>query len=1278
MADVIGPNGPVPLDAAAYEFADLNTRLTAALTVASPERPFTIREALNAARKPVGVVVPSLPTITLSTSQSKPEGNSGPTLFTATVTRSAAGVSLVVPFSIALGSMDGSDFTGGVAPTGGTLTIAAGALSASADFSVNGDTTVEPDEAFTISISPPSGYSAGARMSATYGVLNDDVAAPAGPTLLVVGDSFVAGSKTTAGNSIPEQLFARETAVARTWAAKTRVGLSSAQVVSGTASLNLTGLAPTEVDPTLASAGAGSVLILIAGTNDIRVSSRTAENLFNDVKAYVQARKAVLPSLKVIVTTLVYRKISDSSGIATDAAFRARATDYNNLLRERYTEFADGLADVVLDSRLYSNTNTTYFDADGVHPADAGAGAYSEVLQIALSTVLNGQIPATERLDIWGNMDIDSDNPKFSTSGSYTSGMNETDDETGWFLTLGAQDSVNIVGIVCGAQDGNIAGAQQTYGAYENDLANLRTYAADPSVFKTRAQLEAITYQSSRETTGGDTKTPAKGYRESGDAEYAQANDCALKFIAAVQAGIAAGRYDATANPRKKLYYLEQGAPTDRAQITFQAVQQGAMADIWKYVRILKPSAQNDTRDANARRYLMGYGNDDATAGMIGYGPSGIKGPAGDTYVIQWGMAGPSRQETACGDLSTTGTAIDNVSVGGKAFYTNNVRQHGAAGAMVETFGYVNDSKTNQSEYYRAADAVAIWWLLRAIKANNFDPTASLIGGPSRLYNGEAWVDSAAQANIAVTKTGWLTGFADTPVALNKADFQLLVSEIFDRYLQPRPAQPLYESLERSQLPAGNVAVRAPTMFLRQPFGIYSAALAEGVTINAYKPAWAGGVFDGTYPQAKSFQWVHRTTGGDIAIGAPTSVFTALTVPTFADGISHEIALLVTASNAAGSSTQRISIGSFMASSTGTPDTTPPVIGNVMAYSQPENSAWQLTLTANEAVTWSLIGGADQARFVLTGDVLSMAAKDFEAPTDSDANNTYNAIVRATDTAGNISDLSITVTITDVAEGGGGVPPGEDADATAWVQGIAANGGTAPSTTQRTAMDSFVKGFKAGGYTKHDVVVASALYDAIGARWDIKRKRLLQFVGTGTFAHSPGNGLSTSGDCKLDLAYNPGDGLGPYNLTQNDVGLWAYRGWATAPANGARTITGLGTTALSLTLGDTSSGFVARCNSTSTSVNVTMSPYQRGYYGGQRELSGSNTRLYKGSASYSPSTARSSSAVQNSALYGLYDGTSAGLPHPVGMFVLGASMSVAEIDAEVTAVNNFITAMTPA
>lgn len=97
----------------------------------------------------------------------------------------------------------------------------------------------------------------------------------------------------------------------------------------------------------------------------------------------------------------------------------------------------------------------------------------------------------------------------------------------------------------------------------------------------------------------------------------------------------------------------------------------------------------------------------------------------------------------------------------------------------------------------------------------------------------------------------------------------------------------------------------------------------------------------------------------------------------------------------------------------------PATITSANTVSNAENSVLAHALTANETVTWSLQGGADLAKFELSGSTLRWTGngtKNYEAPDDADANNTYVVIVRATDSASNTTDQTITVTVTDVVE----------------------------------------------------------------------------------------------------------------------------------------------------------------------------------------------------------------------------------------------------------------------
>lgn len=84
-----------------------------------------------------------------------------------------------------------------------------------------------------------------------------------------------------------------------------------------------------------------------------------------------------------------------------------------------------------------------------------------------------------------------------------------------------------------------------------------------------------------------------------------------------------------------------------------------------------------------------------------------------------------------------------------------------------------------------------------------------------------------------------------------------------------------------------------------------------------------------------------------------------------------------------------------------------------------ENISAVTTFSADKSVAWSVNGGLDQSKFTIntfTGALSFISAPDFENPTDSNGDNIYVVIVRATDTNGNISSQTLTVTIANVVE----------------------------------------------------------------------------------------------------------------------------------------------------------------------------------------------------------------------------------------------------------------------
>ena len=112
----------------------------------------------------------SAPVLTIN-NVSQLEGNSGTTIFTFTVTLSyAISQTVTVGYTTSDGTATApSDYTA----TSGTLTFAPGTLTQTIAVAVNGDTTIEADETFTVTLSSPTNASLGTSQG-TGTILNDD------------------------------------------------------------------------------------------------------------------------------------------------------------------------------------------------------------------------------------------------------------------------------------------------------------------------------------------------------------------------------------------------------------------------------------------------------------------------------------------------------------------------------------------------------------------------------------------------------------------------------------------------------------------------------------------------------------------------------------------------------------------------------------------------------------------------------------------------------------------------------------------------------------------------------------------------------------------------------------------------------------------------------------------------------------------------------------------------------------------------------------------------
>jgi len=119
---------------------------------------------------------PPLPTLSIDDVTGN-EGNAGTAVAVFTVTLSAAASGVV---SVNYATTDGTAAAGtDFVTASGTLTFAAGETSKKVNVTVNGDTSVEPDETFAVTLSAASGATL-AKASGSGTITNDDVAPPPG------------------------------------------------------------------------------------------------------------------------------------------------------------------------------------------------------------------------------------------------------------------------------------------------------------------------------------------------------------------------------------------------------------------------------------------------------------------------------------------------------------------------------------------------------------------------------------------------------------------------------------------------------------------------------------------------------------------------------------------------------------------------------------------------------------------------------------------------------------------------------------------------------------------------------------------------------------------------------------------------------------------------------------------------------------------------------------------------------------------------------------------
>nr|WP_320051340.1 DUF4347 domain-containing protein [uncultured Desulfuromonas sp.] len=109
-----------------------------------------------------------------------------------------------------------------------------------------------------------------------------------------------------------------------------------------------------------------------------------------------------------------------------------------------------------------------------------------------------------------------------------------------------------------------------------------------------------------------------------------------------------------------------------------------------------------------------------------------------------------------------------------------------------------------------------------------------------------------------------------------------------------------------------------------------------------------------------------------------------------------------------------------------------PIFTGAVDFTLFENQTNVATVTAvdvdGDAVVFTISGGDDADLFTLTpsGELSFIAAPDFELPADADGDNVYLVDVTSADGRGGTTLQSLSITVTDVDETGGTIPPGNE------------------------------------------------------------------------------------------------------------------------------------------------------------------------------------------------------------------------------------------------------------
>lgn len=187
-----------------------------------------------------------------------------------------------------------------------------------------------------------------------------------------LGDSIALGSSASSHQKTLAYLSA--SATGSTYNSRAQSGLTMSSLAGYTSGYFL----PTP--------GTQNIYVLHAGTNDLASASGQLATLQGNFQTICAAIRAGDPYGKIIACTVIARDATFIGG-QNSAGFETDKDDYNTWLRSNFATYSDGLADFALNAvfdTTADTSNTTYYNADKIHPNDVGHLELAKILVAAI------------------------------------------------------------------------------------------------------------------------------------------------------------------------------------------------------------------------------------------------------------------------------------------------------------------------------------------------------------------------------------------------------------------------------------------------------------------------------------------------------------------------------------------------------------------------------------------------------------------------------------------------------------------------------------------------------------------------------------------------------------------------------------------------------------------------------------------------------------------------------------------------------------------------------